>query len=277
MNRKTILLFLVIACVCGTSTPAQDSSARDKLIAAHGQYYTPTASGLQSFHCDVAIDWKAMLTRIRGNEIADDSPILKYLRAVHLGVTDQLKGQGSLEWSDTAAPPDGKEEAAKQLRIGLQTTLAGFFQTWNAYMNGTMVPLPDRSVDVTTTETGFHLHSTASDVKTDEDFDKNMLLIQVLVEAPEIKVASVPSYVKSVDGLVVSEVASKINQPPSAPPVEADFRVEYAKVGTFQIPSHVTVDVKNVGLFEFQFSACQVSVADWAQKPAAPKPANPSN
>jgi hypothetical protein len=43
--------------------------------------------------------------------------------------------------------------------------------------------------------------------------------------------------------------------------------MEYAKVGAFQIPSQVVFDIKNTGTIEVGFSACQVSVADWAKKP----------
>jgi hypothetical protein len=82
---------------------------------------------------------------------------------------------------------------------------------------------------------------------------------------------------KQDDGLLISAVASKINQPPSAPPTEAIFRVEYAKVESFQIPSHVVVDIKNLGIIEVRFNACRVSLADWAQKPPAERPKNPTN
>jgi hypothetical protein len=51
--------------------------------------------------------------------------------------------------------------------------------------------------------------------------------------------------------------------------MDVTFRVQYAKVGSFQIPSHVVYDIKNVGVIEIAFDACQVSVADPAQKPSS--------
>jgi len=268
MNRKVTVLLFAITCL-GTSTFAQDKAASDRLRAAHAQYYTPTANGLRSFRCEATIDWKAMLTRFSGAEIPEDNPMLKYLQTTHLSVVDQLKGKGSMEWSDTGAPPEGKEESVKQMRDGLQTMIDGFFQSWNAYMNGGMVPFPDKSVEATTTGDGIHLHGTSNNATFDEDFDKNMLLTHVTVDTPEMKVVAVPTYVRTDDGLVVSAVASQVNQPPSAPPTEITIRVEYAKVDSFQIPSHVVYDIKNVGVIEVGFSACQVSVADSAQKPTA--------
>ena len=263
----TKVLLAGVFCLCCVHLHAQESSARQRLSAAHAQYYTPTVSGLKSFHCDAAIDWKAMLTRLTGSEIADDNPGLQFLRTVRLAVSDELRGKGSLEWTNTVDPPAGREEAMNQTREGLQTALGGFFQTWNAYMNGSMVPLPDSTVTITQAGEGAHLSGASKDMKIDEDFDKNMLLTQVVVVSPSIKVQAAPTYTSTADGLLVSAVTSQINQPPTAPPTEATFRIDYAKVDAFQIPSHIVLDIKNTGVIEVDLNNCQVLLADWAKKP----------
>jgi hypothetical protein len=154
--------------------------------------------------------------------------------------------------------------------------VGGFFQSWNGFMNGSMVPFPDKSVEVTTTEAGVHLHGTSTSLKPDEDFDKNMLLTQVVVDTPTMKAVAMPTYVRTNDGLVVSAVASQINQPPSAPPIEVTFRVEYAKVESFQIPLHLVYDVMNVGVIEIGFNTCVVSVLGSAEK-SLTRPKNLTN
>src|SRR5262249_42745666 len=143
----------------------------------------------------------------------------------------------------------------------------------NPYMNGSMVPLPDNSVAVTMAGAGIHLHGTSNNMKIDEDFDNNMLLTQVVVDSPEMKVVAVPTYMRADDGLVVSAVTSQLNQPPSAPPMQITFHVEYEKVDSFQIPSRVVYDLKNVGIIEIGFNTCRVSLTDPAQSPGADNPA----
>ncbi len=246
-------------------------------MIAHGQYYTPTTDGLKSFQCEATIDWKALLTRFSGSEIANDNPVLNYLQAVHLSVIDELKGKGSTEWTDKGTPPAGKEQSVNQMRQGFQTMMSGFFQSWNAYMNGSRVPIPDNSVEITAVGDGIHLHGTAINMSFDEDSDKNMLLTQAAVETSELKIVALPAYLKPDDGLIISAVASQLNQPPSAPPVEITFGVDYAKVQSFQIPSHVVYDIKNVGMIDVGFSACQVSVGNSAQKPPNSEPSNMAN
>ena len=266
MNRKAGFLVLAVTYLCCISTFAQGQSPVDRLRIAHAQYYTPTATGLQSFSCSTTIDWKAMLTRLSGTQIPDDNPRLKYLQTLRLTVLDQLRGKASVNWSDAGAPPEEIQDNVKQIRDGLQQMMGGFFQSWNPYMNGGMVPLPDKTVEVTTEGVRTHLHGVSGTATFDEDFDENMLLTQVIVESPELKVVAVPTFVRTNDGLLVSMVKSVLNQPPSAPPVEVTFRVEYSKLDSFQIPSHVVYDIKNVGVVELGFSACQVSVADTTQK-----------
>jgi hypothetical protein len=239
---------------------AQDKEARNRLASAHAQYYTPTASGLKSFHCDASIDWKAMLSRFSGSDVSDDNPALTFLQTVHLAVNDNLRGNGELEWTSTAEPPADRKSSIQQIQEGLQTTISGFFQSWNAYMNGTMVPPPDNTGD------GVHLSGTSKDITFDEDYDKNMLLTKVLVTSPSLTVLAKPTYISTEDGLLVSSVTSQVHQPPTAPETEATFRIEYAKVDSYQIPSRIVIDIKNTGIIEFRLNACKVTAADWTKK-----------
>lgn len=267
MTRKiSCLLLTATLCLACTSVLAQNKDPRARLTAARALYYTPTTTGLKSFHCDAAIDWKSMLTRLSGVDIPDDNPALKFLQTVHLSIDDELKGDGSLGWSSESDPPQDKAAAIKQIQDGLKTSVSGFFQTWNAYMNGSMVPAPDSSLTVADTPDGVHLSGKSAGSSFDEDYDKNMLLTKVLVVNTNMKVLATPAFDSTEDGLLISSVTSVINQPPTAPPAQAIFRIDYAKVESLQIPSHVVFDIKNTGVIEIAFNSCRVSLADWAAK-----------
>jgi hypothetical protein len=265
IHKKFCLLLLAVVCLrFGSPLLAQNNSARERMIAAHGAYYTPTASGLKSFRCDATIDWKAMLQRLTGTEIPDENPGLKYLQTVHLSVADELRGRGALEWTTASVPPAGKEETVKQLQAGLQTAVSAFFQSWNAYLNGSMVPLPDSSMTLTQSGDGVHLSEVSRDNQIDEDFDKNMLLSQVLVVSPDFKVLTVPTYANTANGLLLTSLQSQVNRP-SAPQTETSFHIDYAKVDSFQIPSRVVLNTKNSGLIEFELNNCQANPGELQQ------------
>lgn len=207
-----------------------------------------------------------MLTRASGKEIADENPALQYLQTVHLAVTDDLRGKGSLDWTSPTDPPDDKKASIKQMQEGLQAAVSGFFQSWNAYMNGTMVPLPDPTVTVTESGDGVHLRGISKTTTFDEDYDKNMLLTEVHVVSPTVDVVARPTYTTTEDGLILSSVTSQLHQPPTAPETDVTFRIEYAKVNAYHVPSHVVFDIKNTGVIELGFTGCTVTVADWAKK-----------
>jgi hypothetical protein len=272
--RKIILLPLYLIAYLRCSpvlAQDQDKVALDRLLAGRAQYYTPTASGLKSFHCEATIDWKGMLTRFGRTEIPDSDPTLKYLQTIRLSVADQLDGKGSMDWTEMGVPPKEAEQNLKRFRDGLQTDMAGFFQDWNAYMNGSMVPVPKGWVAVTIKETGIHLSGNSAGTSLDEDFDQNMLLTQFRLVSPEMRLLAVPTYVATADGLVISAVTYQMNRPPTAPQEETTVRIKYAKVDSFQIPSKVVLDIRNIGVIEDGFSMCKVSVADVAPKASAEK------
>jgi hypothetical protein len=140
--------------------------------------------------------------------------------------------------------------------------MSGFFESWNAYMNGKMVPVPDASYAVVPSGQGAHMSRSANGESIAEDFDKDMLLVQALMESPGLRVLSKPTFTPTADGLVVTEVANQMNQPPSAPEPEVIlFHIAYAQVDSYRIPSRVAIELKGTGLVEINLNACQV-VAD---------------
>jgi hypothetical protein len=251
----------VAFCLFTAFAPAQNSSPTDRLYAAHGLYYTPTVNGLRSFQCSVSMDWKDLLTRITGQTVPDDNAFLVYLQSTQFSVTDDLKGDGSLHWTDTAPLPKDAADAISQFRDGLNQTLGGYFKTWNAYMNGSMVPLPDKTVTVTQSGDGVALHGNAGNMVLDETFDKNLLLNSVHVVSTDYDILASPGYTETQDGLIITSIHNVIHQPPGAAASEMTFAISYARTGSYQLPSVLKMDIKNVATLNFKFSGCTINPA----------------
>ena len=237
---------------------AATSPGTAKLASARALYYTPTTQGLQSFHCTVDFDWKDMLARYSGGAVPDDNPFLQYLRSVRLAVSDDLRGTGQLEWTTSATAPAGQEDSAAKMKEGMQQMMNGFFSSWNAYMNGNMVPAADATTTVTETPDGLRLHATAPDADVTELFDKNMLLTEAHVVQPTSDVFAYPTYTNTPDGRVVSAIRTVYRQPPTAPPAELTLNISYAPVQSFRLPETLNYELKNIGTFAFKFSSCSV-------------------
>lgn len=233
-------------------------------MSARPLYYTPTVQGLKSFRCTVDFDWKDLLSRFSGTDVKDDNPSLQYLRTIHLTASDDLKGDGHLEWTASGTVPAGKETSIAQIKDGMQQMMVGFFSSWNAYMNGNMVPVPDSTTTVTDNADGFRLHASTEGTEVTELFDKNLLLTEAHVIQPTSDVFAYPTYTDTPDGRLVSAIRTVYRQPPTAPPTELNIRVSYAPVQSFRLPAQLDYELKNVGSFQFKFSACSVVTTDKA-------------
>jgi hypothetical protein len=255
------LLTLSTLALFALSSEAQQNRPADRLALARALYYTPTANGLISFRCTASMDWKDVLIRFGGKDVPANNALLAYLDTVHLSVADDLHGAGTLEWAAATTPPEAIQPNIEQLRGGLEQMFHGFFQTWNPYMNGTMVPAPDASTLVTQVGEETKLHAASGGFTLDELFDKNLLLTQVHVVATAMEVVAYPTYIDTTDGRVVSAIRSTVRQPPTAPPVEITIASTYAKVQTFRLPSMLSFQVQNVGTFVLSLSECAVKTS----------------
>jgi hypothetical protein len=245
-----------------TQSPAsqQTLNAPARLLAARKLYYTPTAQGLKSFHCKATVDWKAMLTRFSGGAVDDDNPFLVYLKSVQFTVKDTLDGDGSLTWTDTTTAPANLKASRDQMHDGLVQMIGGFYQSWNQFVNGGMVPAPD----TTTTETnladgGLHMHGKDATTTFDEDFDRNMLLLSAHVVMPTLDNTAYPTFEASTDGLRVNRVRNVLHQPPTAAAQEVIMAVTYMPVGAYQLPSTLAVTLAGTGEFDFSFNSCVIN------------------
>jgi hypothetical protein len=260
LRLAAAVLIAVTIAAPSAAQVVQAPSAADQLLAARATYYTLTAKGVKSFHCDVDVDWQNMLTRFSGKTIPDDSIWLHYLTSSHLSLDDDLNGKGTFTWANVGVPPEGGEAAAQKLRTGTTSIIAGFLQIWNPFMNGGLLPAPQPSIAIAANDDGLQLHSTSANAVIDEQFDKNILLQQVHAVTPQADVTAFPTFTNTAEGKLVSTVRTVHRQPPTAPPAELTMSVTYTPVSGFQIPSHLHIDQQNGSVFDFYFKNCTVSL-----------------
>ena len=259
------LIALIAFCLAPRYAPSQAISTADRVRTARALYYTPTASGLRSFGCSVTLDWKGFIEKASGQDIGDDNPMLMYLNSAQLSVKDDLGGAGRLEWANTTTPPQALEDPAAKVQAGLKQMFSGFFQSWNAYLNGNMFPVPDALSTLTPVGGGVHLHAAAEKTTVDEDFDKTMLLTKAHVVKDATDVIAMPIFVDTDDGRLISEIHNEVRMTQDAPPMFVDIFVSYQPVADYQLPSDIRYNVKNVLDISFKLMNCtttsQASVA----------------
>jgi hypothetical protein len=261
-------LTALLVCAIVPAT-AQKLSPEDRFAQARAMYYIP--SGLASLHCDISIDWKYMLLHFGGRQVADDDPYLHYLNSARLSVTDDLTGETTLSWANIGSPPTGAEDSATKMRTGIEEIVRGFFQPWNAYMNGAMVPPFDNTVTVTKAGSGFRIHEITTGGTLDEKYDSNLLLTEAHVISKYTNAMAYPKFANTANGRVVSVIRTTY-QTPAAPLTDITMTIAYVPVDSFQIPSTLKANYQKAGDIRLDFSSCTVNTA--ATNPTASSKAN---
>ncbi len=226
------------------------------LAKARGLYYTPVDSGLKSFHCDVGFDWKEFIQKASNQAVPDDDSRLKYLKTIQMSIDDDLHGGGELHWSAPAPAPEDAEASVGKIREGMQQVWSGFFQSWNSFATGDLVTLDARATTERTSD-GYHVAVRTGPGLAEELYDSNLLLKTVRVTTPTLESIITPTFSPSAHGLLLTAVSSSYKQPPTAQPVEVTMKVGYATVGTFQLPSELSVSVGPAN-FDYHLVNCTV-------------------
>lgn len=271
LKALTIVSALAIPMLAAWTAEAQTDAATQRYLLARATYYTPTTSGLRTFDCKVSTDWRAFLSRAAGKEIADDNPAVKYLNSVNITVHDTLRSKAEVHWDESTPAPENLQGATAQMRDGVRQMLEGYFQSWNGFLNGTMVPAPDPSTKISISTDGTHLAAAATNTSLDEDFDKNMLLTRAHILMKDSSDTIVfPSFLESPRGRIIAELRSEVRQPPTAPPVYITMSAKYQTVGGYDIPSTLHFDVQNAAQLDFALTGCVVNAATPAAETKKP-------
>jgi hypothetical protein len=152
------------------------STPESRIEHAKTLYYTPTNSGLNSFHCDVTVDWKDLLARFGVPNLHDSDPRLTYLNAIKLSLDDNLTGTGALNWFAPSGSASDPDDGIAKIRGGMQQMVSGFFQSWNPFLNGTYIPNFDATTTAKPEGDGIVVQSGDASALVVEHFNKSLLL-----------------------------------------------------------------------------------------------------
>ena len=188
---------------------------------------------------------------------------MKYLRTVNLSVDDELHGAGELHWQAPAPPPAGSDDSVSKLRDGLRQMWSGFFQSWNSFVTGDLTAVDAKST-VEQTAAGYQVMAHEATGIAEEQYDRSFLLKSVHVSTEALESTIVPTYTPSAQGLLVTTIRSAYKQPPSAPETEVVMQLNYAPVGSFELPSDLKV---SVGPAQFVFGLANCTVKTQLTQP----------
>jgi hypothetical protein len=260
-HSKISALFapLVLAVVTYSAAAAQQLSAGDQkamVAAGRAQYYNLRAAGLKSFHCDIELDWEALITAASGKTPPADDPMIRYLKSTRLGIQDDLLTTPVVEWAASGVPPEGQEKRGDQMRDGLRQMIGGFLTAWSPSLNGTLIPLNPSTFQKT--PGGYEITDVTGAAKARIELDKDMKVTHISSSTDAIVGDLDTTFTPTKNGLVLTRMVSLTRQPPAAPPVSATMTATFEPTSEFLLPATLKIVITNVLSVDMQFDHCTV-------------------
>ena len=152
LRHRRVIFLSVVATLLATTGCDHSEKQYDFLQRAQSQYYNLLSAGVKEYHCDVHLDWDALLISLK-EKPQDDSPWLQYLQQSHLTFSAPLQtwsGTSTVEWVDPLPPPTGKQDQAKFAQDTSRSLVMTFLTVWRSSLNGTVFPsLPSPDLTIT--------------------------------------------------------------------------------------------------------------------------------
>lgn len=262
MSSSRIVLALATALLVAPAVSAQtNTQLKERAALARAALYNPTKEGLQGFHCNVDVDWKDLFSNATGTEIKPDNPKLKMFENVKIKVADRMWSGAEMTWTN---PPDitpDLETSASMLRESMRQMLAGFFMSWNSFVNGSVVPdmnsaeAKDAKLFV---ETGqLHLKAGDKNMTVEEVFGDENQLVSLHVANSEMDIVTKPTYSKDQKGLLVTSLGSLVKMPVSSPGIASTMAATYGDVQGYKLPATISVEQGRYK-FTLKMTGCEI-------------------
>jgi hypothetical protein len=139
----------------GTTVPAAD--AKKIVQQMHEANYSLAKHGFGSAHCSVAVNWDDIYKQLNANN-DDSQQLLALLEKSRFKVVIGPEGSTSISVDSEEAPPsENIAERMRQSQAGIQQTITGLFNTWAGFMVRSMIPEPDETYELKSSDAGYLL------------------------------------------------------------------------------------------------------------------------
>lgn len=246
--------------------PASQFPAPARLAEAGKLYYTPNHHGLNSFHCDLALDWTAYMKAAASlgghdpSEITPDNPMIKYFAASHLTVDDDpLSGAKVTLTGLPPQPPELPAGLGDTMARGTELAARMFFDFWNPLVNGTLFDPAAPGITIEPHGDGLRVvQSGTAPPVTEEIFDKQLRLTNFHARIDGYDSPVTPDFQATPNGLRPQALHIAFKNPAADGTIDVTLKTTYTTISGYDLPATYSTTVDGTKFFEATLQNCTV-------------------
>jgi len=265
LAAATAVVFLAAGANLATGQANQPTNPGDDWLAATSKlYYSTKKAGLAGFDCAVHPDWRSLFLSANNTTTlsAEAEQKVTALNAVAIVVHAHLDGTANLDWTPPAgAASSDISQLLNTMRDASTQTLGGFVQFWSPFVDGSVIPVNSKGLNMgPTADGGMRIHAADKDTDVVEIFGSDRVLKEYDVILADAETDFTPEFSQTDQGLVVTHFHAFIKPKASgAQTLEMQVGVTYSNVDGFPIPARLDIVEVGQGTFNFTFDTCSVT------------------
>jgi hypothetical protein len=264
MQTTRIRLAVGVVC-CVFAFPAaaafgQGSNEGSIVEQARADYYNLPEQGFKAFHCDVRVDWNAVLVSQNG-DTAGSQELIPLLRQTHFEAVVGARGAPLVSLVfDGPAPNEDVAARVRAASAGVQRSLSGALDEFSSLLLGSPLP-PDGNYHVEDQGDRVRITFGSDEVRIVETMNKNHAIEEMIIATQHSTVTVRPQFKRGEKGFLPAVIDSSV-EAAGADKVESHVAVAYQTVEGFDLPQTVSVRDKQLAggaPVQFGFSNYQVT------------------
>jgi hypothetical protein len=245
-------LAIVLVCLAMTCAArvvfAQSENDFKTIEKARSMYLTSPVPS--SISCEVSVDWDGFFQRLKIEQTEATKERTAKLKAMKISLVTR-----DAEHTEVKIDSDN---ASNGLTDGLRQQLQGFFQIyWSEAYGRLLVVKPEDHFGLTAGPEGYLLKTQAGSTKVTIEMNKAYLITRTSFETPQMSAVAIPGFARGEDGLLrLHSLDQTIDM--GATKMVVNTALDYQRVGSYDIPQHLSMALPGSFSFEYTLSGCEV-------------------
>lgn len=193
--------------------------------------YSLRQLGLLEFKANMQPNWT-----LTAKSFAPNPAAMRMLNALLFSVSLGPDGSVKVEHSSSLPIPSDQEESIKQVYVGMDEIVSGFFATWNSFMLTSPFPAVDSEYQLQDLGTAYLLTYKESGTDVAITMNKNFSITELKVVTPEFNASIRPEFTKTEKGFVL--IGYSADYVPTKGPGKVGLKmdIDYQDVNGFRLP-----------------------------------------